>query len=288
MKIELGVIGGSGLYEIDGIKIINEIEVDTPFGKPSDKVIVGELNNKLIGFLPRHGRGHKLLPGEINYRANIYALKKLGAKAVLSVSIVGSMKEQVKPGDMVVVDQFIDLTKQRASTFFGEGIAGHTAFADPVCGSMSEALYNSAKGLGYSIQKTGTYVCMEGPQFSTRAESNVYRSWGVDVIGMTNMPEAKLAREAGMCYAVIALVSDYDCWHKSEEVVTVELVVKILNELSEKAKKILIDVIPKLNSNPNCNCHESIDSVIITSPDAFPKETKEKLAIFFDKKKENA
>jgi len=224
----IGVIGGSGLYKMDALEDLKSVGVKTPFGEPSDEYITGSLGGVKMVFLPRHGKEHRLLPSEINYRANIYGMKKLGVTAIISVSAVGSMKEDIHPGDMVIVDQFFDRTKARESTFLGSGVAGHVEFAKPVCGDLSRVLYEAAKEAGATVHMGGTYVCIEGPQFSTRAESLIYRSWGVDVIGMTNIPEAKLAREAGICYATIALSTDYDCWHEEEESVTVEMILETI------------------------------------------------------------
>ena len=235
----IGVIGGSGLYEMEGITKVKEIKIKTPFGNPSDAYIVGKLGDVKMVFLPRHGRGHKLLPSELNYRANIFGMKKLGVEQIISVSAVGSMRKDIKPGHIVVVDQFFDRTKGRISSFFGNGIAGHVEFADPVCSNLSNILYKSGKNIGATIHKGGTYICIEGPHFSTRAESNIYRKWGVDVIGMTNIPEAKLAREAEICYATLALSTDYDCWHETEESVTIEMILDTLKKNVATAKAII-------------------------------------------------
>ncbi len=235
----IGVIGGSGLYAMPDLTDRELIKVPTPFGEPSDALVVGRLGGRRMVFLPRHGASHQILPSEINFRANIWALKKLGVSQILSVSAVGSMKETIEPGHLVLVDQFIDLTKRRASTFFGDGAVVHVPMADPVCPSMHRLLVSVTQELGFESHARGTYVCVEGPQFSTRAESHVYRSWGVDVIGMTNMPEAKLAREAEIGYATIALATDYDCWHQSEASVTVEAVLETLAKNVEKARAVL-------------------------------------------------
>ena len=224
----VGVIGGSGLYEMEGMSDIEEVSVDTPFGSPSDNMITGMLGDTKMVFLSRHARGHKLLPSEINFRANIFAMKKLGVEHIISVSAVGSMKEEIVPGDMVMPDQFIDRTKNRVSTFFGDGIVGHVQFADPVCLGLNSIVYEAARSENIKSHKNGTYVCMEGPAFSTRAESKLYRNWGVSVIGMTNLPEAKLAREAEICYATIALATDYDCWYEVKEDVSVEAILEII------------------------------------------------------------
>ena len=237
--LTIGIIGGSGLYDLPVLEKVERTRVETPFGDPSDELVVGKLHGKRMVFLPRHGQGHRLLPHELNYRANIWALKKLGVSQLLSISAVGSMKESIPPGTLVFVDQFIDLTRRRISTFFGEGVVAHVAMADPVDPGVHGLLGACATELGFKHQKTGTYVCVDGPQFSSRAESLVYRSWGVDVIGMTNMPEAKLAREAEIGYATVALATDYDCWHETEAEVSVEAVLKVLSENVDKARQLI-------------------------------------------------
>lgn len=280
MENVLAVIGGSGLYAVDDMTDIEEVHVDTPYGVPSDAVIRGRLRESgaPMMFLPRHGRGHRLSPSQINYRANICALKKLGATHVLSVSAVGSMKEEIAPGDLVVVDQFIDLTKRRASTFFDEGIVGHVAFADPVCGILAAATYEAAKQTGARAHKGGAYVCIEGPQFSTRAESLVYRSWGVSVIGMTNMPEAKLAREAELPYATLALSTDYDCWHSSEEAVTVEMVVATLTKNVRFARDVAKRLAANLPDVSKSVAKGALQNAVMTAPDKIPHDARERLA----------
>src|SRR5579859_4151550 len=242
----LAVIGGSGLYEIEGLSGVEEVRVETPFGPPSDAIVRGRLTDTTLLFLPRHGRGHRIPPHEIDARANICALKKLGATHLVSISAVGSMKDGIAPGDFVVVDQFIDLTKGRTSSFFGAGLVGHVGFADPVCADLSEALARAAERGGARIHQGGTYVCIEGPQFSTRAESRLYRSWGVSVIGMTAMPEAKLAREAELPYALLALATDYDCWHEAEEDVSVEAVLAVLQKNVARARRVVGELAPVL------------------------------------------
>ncbi|MFH1714874.1 MAG: S-methyl-5'-thioadenosine phosphorylase [Elusimicrobiota bacterium] len=279
MTVKIGIIGGSGLYDIEGIEHVDEVMVETPFGEPSDKITIGMLNGKNVAFLPRHAKGHKIMPSEINYRANIYALKSLGVQSLISVSAVGSLKEEHKPGDIVFVDQFIDLTKNRKSTFFDNGIAAHVSMADPVCNELQSLLYNTAKDLNLSCKMGGTYVCMEGPQFSSRAESNLYRSWNVDVIGMTNMPEAKLAREVGMCYSTIALVTDYDCWHSEEEDVTVEAILGILHKNSKNAKKLIAEAVRHIENKKECGCSDALRFAIVTSPEAFSEKAKKDLSI---------
>ena len=226
----IGIIGGSGLYNIEGIKDIQSVSVDTPFGMPSDSFTVGTLEGRQVAFLPRHGKGHTILPSELNFRANIYAMKKLGAGHIIAVSAVGSMKEEIKPLDIVIPDQFFDRTRGRVSTFFGEGIVGHVSFADPVCETLADKLHHATKSVGARVHKGGTYLCMEGPLFSTRAESNIYRQWGISIIGMTNLQEAKLAREAEICYSTLAMATDYDCWRVEEESVTLEMIIGNLNK----------------------------------------------------------
>ena len=246
MKHVLAVLGGSGLYEMDGLRDIAELEVDTPYGRPSDVVVRGTLGGTTMLFLPRHGRGHKVPPHQINFRANVCALKKAGATHLVSISAVGSMREEIVPGHLVVPDQFIDLTKRRITTFFEDGIVGHVPFADPTCTVLGAALAEAATRAGATVHRGGTYLCMEGPQFSTRAESRLYRTWGVSVIGMTAMPEAKLAREAELPYAIVAMVTDYDCWHPGHDHVTVDQVVKILNGNADNARKLLKALAPLL------------------------------------------
>ncbi|MBI5574994.1 MAG: S-methyl-5'-thioadenosine phosphorylase [Deltaproteobacteria bacterium] len=279
----LGVIGGSGLYEMEGMKNVRSVSVRTPFGDPSDALVVGEIEGRTLAFLPRHGRGHRFLPTQINYRANIYALKKIGAKWVLSISAVGSMKEHIRPGDIVVVDQFYDHTRFRPTTFFGDGIVGHIPFADPVCPNMAGLAYAASKKVVKRTHKGGTYLCMEGPQFSTRAESRIYRKWGVDVIGMTNMPEAKLAREAEMCYATLALATDYDCWHESEEDVSIEAILAIIRKNVENSKRIIREVARKLPGNDSCVCGEALRYAVITERKRIPAATRKRLDIFLGK-----
>lgn len=277
MRNYLGIIGGSGLYEMEGLTKMETRRVSTPFGNPSDDIVTGMLNDVEMAFLPRHGRGHRLLPSEINYRANIFALKSLGVDSIISVSAVGSMKEEIRPGDMIVPFQFIDRTKGRPSTFFGEGIVAHVAFADPVCHPLSDILAACVEDDGETVHHGGTYLCMEGPQFSTRAESFLYRSWGVDVIGMTNIPEAKLVREAEMCYATLALATDYDCWHETEDDVSVEAILQIMHRNVEAAKRVLLRVSTMISEKAPCGCPESLKFAIITDPATITDETKEKL-----------
>ncbi len=279
----IGIIGGSGLYNIEGIKDIQSVSVDTPFGMPSDSFTVGTLEGRQVAFLPRHGKGHTILPSELNFRANIYAMKKLGAGHIIAVSAVGSMKEEIKPLDIVIPDQFFDRTRGRISTFFGEGIVGHVSFADPVCETLADKLHHAAKSVGARVHKGGTYLCMEGPLFSTRAESNVYRQWGVSIIGMTNLQEAKLAREAEICYSTLAMSTDYDCWHIEEEPVTLEMILGNLNKNAETAKRILKAVIPTITKERTCACATASQNAIVTHKDKIPENTKKKLDIIFGK-----
>lgn len=274
----VGVIGGSGLYEMQGLRIVEERRVETPFGSPSDAYILGELEGVPVAFLARHGRGHRLMPTELNYRANIFGFKTLGVEVLISASAVGSMKEEYAPTDIVVPDQFIDRTRHRADTFFGNGLVAHVSFADPICARLGFLLHQAGSEAGARVHLGGTYLCMEGPQFSTRAESRLYRSWGVDVIGMTNLQEAKLAREAEICYATLALVTDYDCWHESEEDVTVEQVVGYLRKNAATACAIVKTAILRVNaSKRDCACGSALQYAIITSRDAVPEQLKREL-----------
>ncbi len=282
-EARIGIIGGSGLYEMEGLTDLKEIKVKTPFGDPSDKFLLGTLESVPLAFLPRHGKGHRILPTEINFRANIYGMKKLGVERIISVSAVGSMKEDIRPGDIVIPDQFYDHTKRRITTFFGEGIVAHVGMAGPVCPDLSNIIYDSGKVVGVTLHRGGTYLCIEGPQFSTKGESYIYRKWGVDIIGMTNVTEAKLAREAEICYATLALVTDYDCWHESEETVTVEAVIKILKENVETAKKIIREAILKVPEKRNCPCSKALANAIMTPAKLIPKKTKENLKLIIGK-----
>ena len=283
-KVVIGVIGGSGLYELEGLRNIEEVRVQTPFGEPSDALITGTLGEARLVFLPRHGRGHRYLPSEVPYRANIYALKMLGVEQIISVSAVGSMKEEIVPGHMVLPDQFIDRTTgKRANTFFGDGIVGHIQFANPVCPVLNDSLAQAARQVGATVHKGGTYICIEGPTFSTRAESMLYRSWGVDVIGMTNLPEARLAREAEMCYATVALATDYDCWNESHEDVSVESVIAIMHENIETAKRIVAAAVNVIVSERTCSCAQAAQYAVMTDPKRFPSETRKKLDLIIGK-----
>ena len=275
----IGVIGGSGLYEIEGLTNLQEVTVGTPFGVPSDTYMTGSLGDAELVFLPRHGRGHRLLPSEVNYRANIYGMKTLGVERIISVSAVGSMKEEIVPGQIVIPDQFFDRTQgKRAATFFGDGVVGHVQFADPVCADLSAVLVKSARDVGATVHAGGTYLCIEGPNFSTRAESRIYRSWGVDIIGMTNLPEARLAREAEMCYGTVALATDYDCWHEGHDDVSVEAVISIIQQNVATAKKIITTVVQNLTSQQkNCHCDEALKFAIMTDKSLIPSATQEAL-----------
>ncbi len=282
MKV-VGVIGGSGLYEMEGLKGVKSVKIKTPFGAPSDEYVTGMLGETQMVFLPRHGRGHRFNPSEVNYRANIYGMKKLGAEWIISVSAVGSMKEKIKPGHIVIVDQFFDRTKDRASSFFCNGIVGHVEFAEPVCGELSGLLHSAAKEAGAIVHMGGTYICIEGPQFSTKAESKIYRSWGVDVIGMTNLPEAKLAREAEVCYSTLALSTDYDCWHETEESVTVEAIIETLKKNVSMAKEIIRKAVPDIPNSRSCKCATALKYATITDRKAMPAKTKKDLSLLIGK-----
>lgn len=283
VKAEIGIIGGSGLYAMPGLTGMQEEQVDTPFGEPSEVFAIGELEGRRVAFLARHGRGHRILPSEINFRANIYAMKVLGVKRIISVSAVGSLKEEHKPTDFVIPDQFIDRTFARKGTFFGEGIVAHIAFGDPVCGTVVSAIARACAEVGVVGKRGGTYVCMEGPQFSTRAESNLYRSWGADVIGMTNLQEAKLAREAEICYATMAMVTDYDCWREGHDDVTVDQVVAVLHQNAENAGKVVRAAVAALPAERTCGCGSALKYAILTDRSAIPRETRERLSLLLNK-----
>ncbi len=273
----VGVIGGSGLYEMDGLAQVERLRVSTPFGEPSDEIVAGFVGATRMLFLPRHGRGHRLLPSEINYRANLYALKKLGAEWVIGVASVGSLKEEIAPGHLVVPDQLIDRTFHRPSTFFGNGVVAHVAFADPFCPHLSQALVDAARACGATVHAGGTYVCMEGPQFSTRAESHLYRSWGASVIGMTNLQEAKLAREAEICFATLALATDYDCWRASEADVVIEEILRIMHENVALARRVVAATAPQVRTPRTCACATALASAIITDRGQIPAKTRRDL-----------
>ena len=278
MTARIGLIGGSGVYGLSGIDDLREEKVETPFGKPSDSYFTGTLAGVPVAFFPRHGRGHRFSPSEINYRANICGFKMLGCDALLSASAVGSLKEEYAPRHVVVPDQFVDRTRHRADTFFSEGIVAHVAFANPVCPAAAKALEAAARASGLSVHAGGTYVCMEGPQFSTRAESILYRSWGADVIGMTNLTEAKLAREAEICYATLAFVTDYDCWREATEPVSVEAVVKVLGDNAAAARRAMREAIRLLDPARACGCRSAMRHAILTDPKAIPEAARKRLA----------
>jgi len=282
---KIGVIGGSGLYNMEGLNIKSKERVYTPFGNPSDELISGEINGKEIVFLPRHGKNHTMLPSEINSRANIWALKKIGVSKIISVSAVGSLKEQIRPLDVVLIDQYYDRTKSRKNTFFGDGIVAHIDFSHPVCQNLQEMLYEVGQevGEGKKMHLGGTYCNIEGPSFSTKTESLLYRSWGFDVVGMTNLPEAKLAREAEMCYATMAMVTDYDCWNEEEECVNVEMIVENLSKNAELAKKIITAAVKKISLQKPCKCNQALKNAILTPLDKIPLEVKEKLGPIVEK-----
>lgn len=283
-QVVIGVIGGSGLYQMDELTEVHEVRIATPFGEPSDAYITGMLGGTKMVFLPRHGRGHRLLPSEVNYRANIYGMKKLGVERIISVSAVGSMKEEIVPGHIVIPDQFFDRTQgKRASTFFGNGVVGHIQFADPVCADLAQVLTDATCQVGAVVHQGGTYLCIEGPNFSTRAESNIYRSWGVDIIGMTNIPEARLAREAEICYATVALATDYDCWHEEHEDVSVEAVIAIIQKNVATARNIIQTAVKQLAQERSCGCGSALQYAIMTDKSLIPEQTRTALAPFLGK-----
>ena len=286
-EARIGIIGGSGLYKMDALQNVREVEIQTPFGSPSDALIVGTLDHTSVAFLARHGRNHRFLPSEIPFRANIYAMKQLGVEYLISASAVGSLKAEAKPLDMVIPDQFIDRTKNRISTFFGDGIAAHITFADPICHNLAEVLASAIAALDLpdvNFHRGGTYVCMEGPAFSTKAESRMYRSWDATVIGMTNIPEAKLAREAEIAYATLALVTDYDCWHPEHDSVTVDMIVANLQRNAVNAQKVIQETVKRLSANPpHSDAHSALKYAILTPLDKLPAATKEKMGILLKK-----
>ncbi len=282
-QAKIAVIGGSGLYDIEGMADIEEVDINTPFGKPSDKIVVGKLEGVGIAFLPRHGRGHRLLPTEVPYRANIYALKSLGVERIIGINSVGSLKEEFQPNALLIPDQLIDRTWLRASTFFGEGIVAHIPFGEPFCPSLSRVVHQSAKDAGATVHKGGTCLVMEGPAFSTRAESLLYLPGGADVIGMTALPEAKLAREAEICYAVIACVTDYDCWRRGHDAVTAEMIISRLHQNIDTAKQIIKLAVGKVTEKRDCDCATALSTALITSPDVMPEAQKKKLDLLIGK-----
>lgn len=282
-QAEIGIIGGSGLYSMPGLAEVREVRQKTPFGEPSDAYVLGTLEGRKVAFLARHGRGHRIMPTELNFRANIYGFKQLGAERILSLSAVGSLKEEHKPLDFVVPDQFFDRTRHRVDTFFGEGIVAHVSFADPICPELAKIVERACKKASVPVKRGGTYLCMEGPQFSTKAESNVYRSWGMDVIGMTNLQEAKLAREAEMCYVTVAMVTDYDCWHPQHDSVTVDQIVAVLVKNAENACAVVRETVAAMPKMRSCMCGSSLAHAIITERDKIPAATRRKLSLMLDK-----
>ena len=282
-QAKIGIIGGSGLYSMPGFTNQNEVNLETPWGKPSDAFMVGELAGREVAFLARHGRGHRLTPSELNFRANIWGMKMLGVEWLISLSAVGSLKEEHKPLDFVVPDQFFDRTRGRVSTFFGDGLVGHISFADPVSAELSEILFRAAVGVGVNTKKGGTYLCMEGPAFSTKAESNVYRSWGMDIIGMTNLQEAKLAREAEIDYATVAMVTDYDCWHPHHDAVTVADIIAVLMKNADNAAKTVAAAVAMIPAGRDTKAKSALAHALMTDPKAVPAATRERLALIVSK-----
>lgn len=286
-QVKIGIIGGSGLYKMEALKDVEEVQIDTPFGAPSDALILGTLDGTRVAFLARHGRNHTLMPSELPFRANIYAMKSLGVEYLISASAVGSLKAEVKPLDMVVPDQFIDRTRNRISTFFGNGLVAHITFGDPICGTLAGVLADAIESLDLpevTLHRGGTYVCMEGPAFSTKAESHLYRSWGASIIGMTNLPEAKLAREAEIAYATLALVTDYDCWHPDHDSVTVEMIIGNLTKNAVNAQRVIQETVRRLSQNfPSSEAHSALKYAIITPLAQAPSETKDKLSLLLQK-----
>jgi 5'-methylthioadenosine phosphorylase len=282
-QAEIGIIGGSGLYSMPGLTDVRELKQQTPFGDPSDAYVLGTLEGRKVAFLARHARGHRILPSELNFRANIYGFKQLGVERILSVSAVGSLKEEHKPLDFVIPDQFFDRTRHRVDTFFGDGIVAHISFADPICGELAATVDGACKKVGVTGKRGGSYVCMEGPQFSTKAESNVYRSWGMDVIGMTNLQEAKLAREAEICYVTVAMVTDYDCWHPHHDSVTVDQIVAVLIKNAENAAKVVRESVATMPKGRSCKCGAALAHAILTERDKIPAATHKKLSLILDK-----
>jgi 5'-methylthioadenosine phosphorylase len=282
-QASIGIIGGSGLYSMNGLTQIREVRVKTPFGDPSDAIVLGMLEGKRVAFLARHGRGHRILPGEINYRANVYAMKLLGVERIISVSAVGSLQEDLRPGEFLVPDQFFDRTKNRASTFFGDGLVAHVAFAHPTCGQVSGVLADSCVHEAVKVHRRGTYVCMEGPQFSTLSEAHVHRQLRFEVIGMTNVTEAKLAREAEICYATIAMITDFDCWHPEHESVTASQIIATLNQNAENAQRVLRAAVRMLPDARTCKCGSALQHALVTDMKLVPTATKNRLAAIIGK-----
>ena len=282
-QAEIGIIGGSGLYAMPGLSAVREVRQETPFGDPSDVYVLGMLEGRKVAFLARHGRGHRILPTELNFRANIYGFKQLGVERIVSVSAVGSLKEEHKPLEFVIPDQFFDRTRHRVDTFFGDGVVAHIAFADPICPELAKAVETACKKAGVVGKRGGTYLCMEGPQFSTKAESNVYRTWGMDVIGMTNLQEAKLAREAEVCYVTVAMVTDYDCWHPHHDSVTVDQIVAVLLKNAENACKVVRETVAAMPEGRSCKCAAALAHAILTDRDKIPAVTRQKLKLILGK-----
>ena len=282
-QADIGIIGGSGLYSMPGLSDVREVKQQTPFGDPSDPYVLGTLEGRKVAFLARHGRGHRILPTELNFRANIYGFKQLGVERIVSVSAVGSLKDEHRPLDFVIPDQFFDRTRHRVDTFFGDGIVAHIAFADPICAELAHVVEAACKKSGVTGKRGGTYLCMEGPQFSTKAESNVYRSWGMDVIGMTNLQEAKLAREAEICYVIVAMVTDYDCWHPHHDSVTVDQVVAVLLKNADNAATVVRNTVGSMPTKRSCKCGAALAHAILTDRDKIPAATREKLKLILDK-----
>jgi 5'-methylthioadenosine phosphorylase len=282
-QAEIGIIGGSGLYSMPGLSDVREVRQETPFGAPSDAFVLGTLEGRKVAFLARHGRGHRILPTELNFRANIYGFKLLGVERIVSVSAVGSLKEEHKPLDFVIPDQFFDRTRHRVDTFFGNGVVAHIAFAEPVCPQLSLIVEGACKKARVTGKRGGTYLNMEGPQFSTKAESNIYRSWGLDVIGMTNLQEAKLAREAEICYVTVAMVTDYDCWHPDHDSVTVDQIVAVLVKNAENAARVVRETIAAMPAERSCKCGAALAHAILTERDKIPADTRKNLSLILDK-----
>jgi len=283
MEAQIGVIGGSGLYSLPGLEQVEEVTIDTPWGAPSDAYVLGTLKGRRVAFLARHARGHRILPSELNFRANIFGFKKLGVERILSFSAVGSLREDLAPQMFVLPDQFFDRTRGRISTFFGNGLVAHISFADPICPALLAVMDKACHAAGVAAHRGGTYICMEGPAFSTKAESHVYRSWKMDIIGMTNLQEAKLAREAEICYVTVAMVTDYDCWHPDHDAVTVEQIITNLTQNSENATKVLLHAVEAMPAKRDCSCGSALKSALLTAPDKVPPETRRKLELLVGK-----
>jgi len=282
-QAEIGIIGGSGLYSMPGFSDVHEVSLQTPFGTPSDAYVLGTLSGRKVAFLSRHGRGHRFMPTEINYRANVHGFKQLGAERIISLSAVGSLKEEHRPLDFVIPDQFIDRTRHRTDTFFGDGLVAHVGFGEPICAELAKVASESCRRAGVNVKQRGTYLNMEGPQFSTKAESNLYRSWGLDVIGMTNLTEARLAREAELCYATVAMVTDYDCWHEEHAAVTVEQIIAVLLKNAEHACTVVREAVAAMPKTRECKCGSALKNAIITQKDAVPAATLDRLRLLVGK-----